>query len=76
MFCWPIYYDKNLTDLSMIENIHKAKLDNRKLDNLINEKIISFSDYYSRYHNVVTCSGYLEIDEKFIMSEAARVCDY
>lgn len=73
MFCWPIYYETNLTDLTTIEIINKVKLNSGKISKMDGKKIMSIDAYSEEYNDVIVSDQYLNLSEKYLKAEIAKV---
>ena len=73
MFCWPIYYESNLKDIPTIQRINKVKTNVDKAKKMNSKTLMTINDYLEQFSGVEVSENYLNLSEKYLLAEAARV---
>ena len=74
MFWWPVYYQIDLNDAKIIEELHKkTKINVDKLASLKGEKHLPFQKFLLNHNNLIENDDCFMLTEKYLLSELARV---
>ena len=73
MLAWPLYYSIDLKNNDVIKQIDEVKVKEDKAKSLKDEKFMNTFDYFKNYSDIMNSKHYVELYEKYVLAESARV---